>query len=1546
MTLLTNLPIYQSTNLPPTNPYVGPRTFSYEQRHLFFGREREARDLLARVLSERLLLFYAQSGAGKSSLINTRLIPALQEKDFVVLPVARVSGELPAGVERVDNIFAFNLMLSIVEDCDPALLAGVTLSDFLARLARRTVVGGDGRERKIWLYDAEQAPATGGSQRYALIVDQFEEIITTHPGRWREREAFFRQLDAAMQADPNLWVVLTLREDYVAALDPYAPLLADRLRARYLMEHMKAEAALDAVRRPAELAGRPFAPGVAEKLVDDLRQIRVPGQESTVAGEYVQAVQLEVVCFQLWEELSKREAREGEEGKEGEQITLEDLAAAGDVNRALTQFYEETLAVALTNPAAEGVSERQLRTWFDQELITPAGTRGLVIQSASGAGGLPNGVVDILQRSFLVHAETRGGDVWIELVHDRFVEPIRASNAAWFPVHLSALQRQAALWDEQGRSSGLLLRDAALIEAEAWAAAQDAPLEPHELDFLEACHEVERITERDRRQSRRIRVLAAVAAAVAILALLAATIALDRTRKADLAKQEAVHAQTAAEESAGEADQQRQAAEEQRVTAEREKARAELSATEAQRQARIAFLQRLGAQSQLNLESNHDLALLLSLEADGGEIDTVEVGGNLVDTLEHSPQVQFFLRGHDAPVISLAFDASGRRLASGDMDGKLILWDLTTYPPTPTALDGPSQPIRALAFAPQHDALVSLGFTAYGDGTTEAFVWSAKNGAKIRQLSIPPGDPTGRATLSPDGGTIALLSNRTTIGLWNVFEDAPIGQATTIAEPSVYSGVHALAFSPDATKLALFLSAEDDAGIVLWDVAEQRIVAGPRTEHSTVSVLKFSPDGELLASSSADGRTYLWDVEDGELIYKLPQARGWPFFDDVGRGLAFSHDSQTLVTGDHQGIVSFWDAANLQPPYRSLQGRSDEVLSVSFSPDGRQLAAGGEDGAIVLYDLSAQNRIGEELVDFRPSLIRWALSPDGATIAASSISGAISLLDSNSGEPTGQPLAGHSSVIYDVAFHPTRPLAASTATEHLDAIEIATWDLLRREPKSEPIRPPGYVGSNLRLSSTDNYLAYIGWEDGSIHLYATDSLSPTGSLKPPPDDGYRDIAFGTNSSVLAAGTIGGLVELWDVGTLQRIWQQGNGDSYPVTGLSFSPDQATLAVGESSGRIALLDATTGETITTLGESGNQNGVRQVVFSPDGAMLASSGEDNTIVLWDIASGTRIARFLTPYINGVEKLAISPDGKTLFSSGDGVLTRWNVQVEQWRAWACEIAGRNLSTVEWKRYIGADTPYGLTCPDLPPHPSVLRDAIDSAVQLAEIGRTDEALKKIEEALAYSRNLEADASLEAQRILDTELAAHLVKQGARLAQQGDLAGATDKFMEAIAKNPDIDIDPDTEPKRIYAVTLLNEAMEVAQNGDIFTAEKRFREALALDGGLETDNQTAPVWGEICWQGIIWNEAALVLDACNIVVSLAPEGADYLESRGVARALVGDSAGAVEDLEAAIALWTRDSYPSTFIEVRRVWVEALKAGRNPFDAETLELLRQGAFGVG
>ncbi|MBI1882442.1 MAG: hypothetical protein HYR94_30070, partial [Chloroflexi bacterium] len=196
----------------PGNPYVGPRTFTEAERHLFFGREREARDLLSLVLAERLLLFYAQSGAGKSSLINTRLVPGLREEGFEVLPVSRVSGDLPAGITAVDNIFVFNLLLKLTPPgTEISPLTQTTLTDYLQTYLAAPVDNGPEKTARI------------------LLIDQFEEIVTTHLDRWSEREDFFRQLNQAMAADPLLWVVLTLREDYIASLDPYARLLPGKL---------------------------------------------------------------------------------------------------------------------------------------------------------------------------------------------------------------------------------------------------------------------------------------------------------------------------------------------------------------------------------------------------------------------------------------------------------------------------------------------------------------------------------------------------------------------------------------------------------------------------------------------------------------------------------------------------------------------------------------------------------------------------------------------------------------------------------------------------------------------------------------------------------------------------------------------------------------------------------------------------------------------------------------------------------------------------------------------------------------------------------------------------------------------------------------------------------------------------------------------------------------------------------------------------------------------------------------------------------------------
>src|SRR5437773_1462908 len=84
----------------------------------------------------------------------------------------------------------------------------------------------------------ERADALAGRPRApekrlrALVIDQFEELFTAHPGRWQECPDLFAELQESLERDPTLRLVLAIREDFVAQLDPFPALLPGGLRTR------------------------------------------------------------------------------------------------------------------------------------------------------------------------------------------------------------------------------------------------------------------------------------------------------------------------------------------------------------------------------------------------------------------------------------------------------------------------------------------------------------------------------------------------------------------------------------------------------------------------------------------------------------------------------------------------------------------------------------------------------------------------------------------------------------------------------------------------------------------------------------------------------------------------------------------------------------------------------------------------------------------------------------------------------------------------------------------------------------------------------------------------------------------------------------------------------------------------------------------------------------------------------------------------------------------------------------------------------------------
>ena len=152
----------------------------------------------------------------------------------------------------------------------------------------------------------------------------------------------FRQLDEALAADPLLRIVVAMREEYVAQIDPYVPMLTQGPHTRFHQFHLESlryPEALLAVTGPLRGSETAFAPGVAEQLVTDLLTVQVeagPGGAREVVGEFVEPVQLQVVCRQLWSLLPL----------DTTPIDAEHVAALGGIDQVLGHYYDNAVEAA------------------------------------------------------------------------------------------------------------------------------------------------------------------------------------------------------------------------------------------------------------------------------------------------------------------------------------------------------------------------------------------------------------------------------------------------------------------------------------------------------------------------------------------------------------------------------------------------------------------------------------------------------------------------------------------------------------------------------------------------------------------------------------------------------------------------------------------------------------------------------------------------------------------------------------------------------------------------------------------------------------------------------------------------------------------------------------------------------------------------------------------------------------------------------------------------------------------------------------------------
>ncbi len=1380
--------------------FVGPRPFERSEHNLFFGRDREISELLSLVTSNRVVLCYAPSGAGKTSLINAGLHPRLETDGFEVLPSTRVRGLIPEGVDQstITNIYVFNTILSLAKDtASPVEMAGYTISGYLSTLPHMT--------------DEENFPSPR-----ILIFDQFEELLTSYVERWQERDGFFLQVGNALQADPLLRVLFVMREDFLARMEPFIRILKPLSQARFRLDLLGPSGAHAAVTGPLRGTRRHFKDGVVDALVEELLKVRVEsahGEATEVVGEYVEPVQLQVVCRNLWNSLPE----------DVQEVSHEHLKAYGDVDHALRDFYESCLTGAKTNLRT---NEADLRKWFERQLITPAGTRSIVFRDAQQTAGLSNAVVDFLENRHVIRGEWRAGSRWYELTHDRLIEPIQRANESW---RSKRQARTSRLLTFAGGTAALVLILLAGLLSFRSGTSYAVPANSSVVAEITAAYEI-------------------ATASFATLAVEAQSTTVAIQADASSSKSRQLAAEALLEDDRNLSLLLAIQANRSDDTAEARRSLHKVLSR--QSYADGTFLRELRsdliAPTLVSRMNDHRGAVVsVAFGPDGQRFVSGSANGTVLlwDAANAKP-IGDSLNARGSGIESVAYSPDGRLVAFAGQDQKIYLWNVATGTLEGNPFTGHETLITCLAFSPDGRLLAS------GDLLHHLFIWETSTGSMVEELK----DEHRIASLawSPDGKTLAVGTFGSTVNFWkNEGGWVPGNGLYGLSNP-----VRSLAWSPNGKLLAVGLGSDTNSAaggdVMLWDYENWKRISSLPDNTQRVMTVAFHPSGKFFAAGWEDGTIVFLNVERGQILGSPLKAHG----NSAVTSIAFSPDGQYILSGGRdrtvalwnlsaptsivavspkgdllatsQGpIISLWDlSTDLTEPTKVIRGHDRDILALAFSPDGRTLVSSARD-FIIFWDVNTGQQTGGA-INPSSNVQTLQFSPDGATIAGAGDTGRAQIsnpltgsvvypLITREGPPvlkvqfsadgnsldiaasdgklttfnlqSGTPSVAQERLLPSVQSRLTsialsmdgnKAAYYSGATGILPidgrahGIDISYWDqsfdpnvnrddvdfvivkategtnyvdpLLDeyvRSIQSVPIRGAYHYFTDTQpwKEQADLFLSTV--KDKGFHFYVLD-------LEVRPADGSTDflaaaeqwlkyvddqvdgpVLLGTISFYLTDfGDAGNWMKDWPLFVFQypttpdrngnpslpqsfrdwKMWNytdKGNGPAYGVSAdriylVVYNGTPAEMSQWLGLNTFSILDRTSNTVIHPRRpiQVTSSNGIS---FSPDGSYIAVADVD-AVALLNPETGDEIS---TLPVNGRSVLGLSftPDSKILAIGTEGgkvllwdlSLLKEGVLVDPMLEVACLQVRENLSSEQWTQFVGADTPYQETCPNLP---------------------------------------------------------------------------------------------------------------------------------------------------------------------------------------------------------------------------------------------------------
>jgi WD40 repeat protein/energy-coupling factor transporter ATP-binding protein EcfA2 len=1021
------------------NPFPGLRPFEAHENHLFFGRDGQSDELLTRLRRNRFLAVVGTSGSGKSSLVRAGLLPGLYGGLMTTAGSRWRIGVFRPGNQPIANLAETLNAPEVFGRHEPFQ------QTFTETVLRRGSVG---------LIEMAQEARMPKRDNLLVVVDQFEELFrfkqaSSSAERDDEAAAFVKLLlEAAKQRETPIYVVLTMRSDYLGDCAQFRDLPEAINDGQYLIPRMTRDQRREAITGPVAVGGAKITPRLVNRLLND------------VGDNPDQLPILQHALMRTWEYWAQHH-------KNDEPIDLPHYEAIGGMAKALSLHADEAY-YELTTPRRQAIAEKLFKALTEKGEDNRAIRRPTSLHDASALAEASEAevaaIIEIFRRpgrTFLMppsEFKLHGGTL-IDISHESLIrnwERLRkwvdeeaqsaqiyrrlAETTALYHDGKAGLWRdpdlQIALdWQKHNRPNQVwaqryapqfddtiqfLQKSQAAREAEI---AEKEAVRQRELHQAQALAEEQRKraeAERDRAEEQaraavRLRRRAVVLAFVGLLAAVAAVAAFILYGKAEFQRRQADEQRRLAVLAKAEADSSAAAEKIAREKAEIAEQIAHEQKERAERERRRADAQRaLAEQRKLEAEKRRQEAEAATRFA--------EEQRNRADRLREEAE-----RLRD---ISIA-----RYLAA----------------------QAPLEANDTLAVLLAHQAYL---FNERTQGNLDAEVYDALR-ETLNRPSFKAGGPDtlarhrdwGRAVVfGPQGLIMASGSADSSIKLWRLGG----GQLHTQTLHGHNGSVRTLAFAPEGSMLA---SGGDDHTVRLWNLnnpAASRILRGHRDWVWTVA---FSPDGRVLASGSLDHTVRLWRVD-------ATDEKSDTLLGHTGsvRALAISPDGRQLASGSSDNTVRIWDMT--KPQSNPLILRHDErVRAVAFSPDGNYLASGDDENRVWLWDLQHPDAAHRcEFRGHKGPINALAFSPDGKVLASASSDGTAKLWEVK--KPEIGPLASlpHDSWVWSLAFNHDATQLATASSDNAVRLWVTRLDILAKRAREKakrdltPAEMKKYVG--------------------------------------------------------------------------------------------------------------------------------------------------------------------------------------------------------------------------------------------------------------------------------------------------------------------------------------------------------------------------------------------------------------------------------------------------------------------------------------------------------